>query len=75
MSTICLALLLIIVQINAQVLPQPGDIVINEFMQNPLPGGVEWIEIYNTKNYALNITGCFIDDAPGGGNPVMVITI
>ena len=41
----------------------PGDVVMNEIMPNPdgnddalMPGG-EWVELYNTGNWAINVQG------------------
>lgn len=36
---------------NAQI----GDVVINEIMFNPLTGGSDWIELYNTTNKLLSL--------------------
>ena len=45
----------------------PGDVVINEFMQNPANGvddyNGEWFELYNTTNTAIDLFGWFIHDA------------
>ncbi|MBU4512413.1 DUF4215 domain-containing protein [Patescibacteria group bacterium] len=43
----------------------PGDIVINEIMQNPAKVsdfGGEWFEVYNTTNNNINLDGCAIGD-------------
>lgn len=44
---------------------QPGDIVINEIMQNPLAVSDtvgEWFELYNTTNSSVDLTGCTLGD-------------
>lgn len=45
-------------------LPAAGDVVINEVFAN---GAQEWVELYNTKNIALDIGGLAIDDILTGG--------
>ncbi len=35
--------------------PQKGDIVINEILQNPLNGGQDWIELYNNSDKIFNL--------------------
>lgn len=36
-------------------LPVSGDIVINEIMFDPLTGGYDWIEVYNTSNKLIDL--------------------
>jgi hypothetical protein len=36
-------------------IPQPGDVVINEILQNPLTGGQDWIELYNNSSKVVNL--------------------
>ena len=46
--------------------PQPGDIVINEIMENPKAAASdatgEWFEIYNTTNNSIDLASCVIRD-------------
>jgi hypothetical protein len=35
--------------------PEPGDVVINEILQNPLTGGQDWIELYNNSSKVVNL--------------------
>ncbi|OGZ73902.1 MAG: hypothetical protein A2998_00905 [Candidatus Staskawiczbacteria bacterium RIFCSPLOWO2_01_FULL_37_25b] len=47
------------------VAPEPGYVVINEIMQNPLAvsdTNGEWFELYNTTDYDIDMTGCVIRD-------------
>ncbi|HET6443397.1 MAG TPA: lamin tail domain-containing protein [candidate division Zixibacteria bacterium] len=43
----------------------PGDVLINEFVANSADS--EWVELYNTTNAPLDISGHYIDDITGGG--------
>lgn len=50
--------------------PNPGDVLINEYVANAT---TEWVELYNTTNAALDISGFYIDDiAAGGGAPKVI---
>ena len=43
----------------------PGDLLINEFVSDPMIGSSEWIELYNTLPIALNLDGWSVQDAAG----------
>lgn len=45
--------------------PGPGDIIINEIMFNPRPGGVDWIELYNLSGRHLDLVNCFLSSGKG----------
>ncbi|KKQ61435.1 MAG: alpha amylase [Candidatus Falkowbacteria bacterium GW2011_GWC2_38_22] len=47
-----------------------GDIVINEFVSDPADDDVEWIELYNNTNLAVDLSGWTIED--GGGAKTML---
>lgn len=47
-----------------------GDVVISEIMPNPLQGGVEWVELYNRTDVAVDLTGWSLFE--GGGNKVIL---
>ena len=50
----------------------PGQIVINEIVPSAT-GGVDWVELYNTTNTALDLSNCYLDDiAAGGGAPMQI---
>lgn len=50
-------------------LPQKGDIIITEFLPDPIPTrglpAFEFVELYNTTNYYLNLDSCRIADMVG----------
>ena len=45
------------------ILPNPGDVVINEVLAHSHAGNPDWIELYNTTNGAINIGGWYISDS------------
>jgi hypothetical protein len=55
----------------------PGSVVINEILFDPLsndednlPDQTEYIELYNTTEYAISLEGIFLNDAPNEDNEV-----
>jgi len=50
--------------------PDPGDVLINEYVANAT---TEWVELYNTTASDLDISGFYIDDIAGGGGAPKVI--
>ena len=71
-SLLLLAILLLLLMSASQALAAapiaPGDVVINEFVANS--DDSEWVELHNTTNAPLDISGHYIDDiANGGGSP------
>ena len=44
-------------------LPLPGDIVINEVLSNPASGQCDWIELHNTTDDEIDISGWFLSDS------------
>ena len=54
--------------------PNPGDVLINEYVAS---ASTEWVELYNTTASVLDISGFYIDDiiddiAGGGGAPKVI---
>jgi hypothetical protein len=42
-------------------LPEPGSVVINEILSNP-SGGSDWIELHNTTDQSIDLSGWFLSD-------------
>jgi hypothetical protein len=52
---------------------EPGDVVITEFMKDPVAvadSAGEWIELYNTTSFTLDLEGWTLSD--GGGESVVL---
>lgn len=60
--------------INNPRTPSSGDVVLNEFLPKPQSlFTTEWVELYNTTDDYLNISGMWIDDLlNGGGAPKQI---
>jgi len=52
--------------------PDPSAIVVNEYLMAPKATTTEWVELYNPTTAAVDISGLYIDDAPGGGAPKQI---
>jgi len=48
---------------------QPGDVLISEVMNNPRPGGVDFIEIYNHAGHVLDLTELWLASTNTDGSP------
>ncbi|MFA6428582.1 MAG: lamin tail domain-containing protein [Candidatus Buchananbacteria bacterium] len=44
----------------------PNNIIINEFLADPLDGQEEWLELYNTTGQSIDLTGWLIEDGSKG---------
>ncbi|HYW34049.1 MAG TPA: lamin tail domain-containing protein [Balneolaceae bacterium] len=58
----------------------PGQVVINEIMYDPIsnsndnkPDQSEYVELYNTKNYAISLEGISLHDAPDENGDVRTL--
>lgn len=49
----------------------PGELVINEFVSDPLEGEGEWVEIYWTSNKEIDLTGATIEDGSKTKTPLV----
>lgn len=47
---------------DAGQVPELGSVVINELVAYPPAGGADWIELYNTTNQPIDISGWFLSD-------------
>ena len=50
-------------QDDGNILPNPGDVVINEVLAHSHADASDWIELYNTTGTAIDIGGWFISDS------------
>jgi len=41
-------------------LPKPGDLLISEVLFNPLPGGVDFVEIFNHSGFKIHLEDLFL---------------
>ena len=48
---------------DSGILPDPGDVVINEVLAHSHADASDWIELYNTTGTAIDIGGWFISDS------------
>ncbi|MBP1655939.1 MAG: hypothetical protein H6Q31_540 [Bacteroidetes bacterium] len=49
------------------IVPIPGEVKMNEIYSRGTPGNLDWIELYNTGETTLDISGYLIYDAGGQG--------
>ncbi|MFC1633662.1 lamin tail domain-containing protein [Planctomycetota bacterium] len=48
---------------DSGILPNPGDVVINELLANSPGGDPDWIELYNTTGITIDLGGWFLSDS------------
>jgi hypothetical protein len=61
--------------ISVEVSYPPGSLVINEFLYEPLPGNAEFVELLNTTNRSIDVSGWSIRDEPTASGGSREITI
>ncbi len=49
-----------------------GDVVINELLFNPVPGGEDFVELYNTSAQVVQLRGWQLANARSGNRPKMI---
>ncbi len=47
----------------------PGDLLINEVLFDPLPGGSDFVELVNTTSNTLQLQGLLLDNTSSSGQP------
>jgi uncharacterized protein YdeI (BOF family) len=50
---------------DEQIIIPPGTILINEFVSDPMNNGSEWVELYNTNSFAVDLTDWKIEEGSG----------
>ncbi|MBN2312276.1 MAG: CotH kinase family protein [Sedimentisphaerales bacterium] len=50
-------------QDDSGILPNPGDVVINELLANSPGGAPDWIELYNKTEAVIDLSGWFLSDS------------
>lgn len=50
---------------------EANDLLINEILFNPKPGGVDYLEIYNASGTLLNLSGLIIANGDKNGHPMV----
>ncbi|MCP4210324.1 MAG: lamin tail domain-containing protein [Halieaceae bacterium] len=47
----------------------PTGILINEYLAAPASGESEYVELFNSNPFDVDLSGCQIDDIAGGSSP------
>ncbi|MBN2473626.1 MAG: lamin tail domain-containing protein [Pirellulales bacterium] len=50
---------------GAALVMRPTDVVVNEVLSQPLPGGLDAIELYNTTGGTVDVGGWYLSDSSG----------
>jgi len=47
-------------------LPEPGDLLINELLYDPFPGGTDFLELFNNSNNSIQLSNLIVSNEDNG---------
>ena len=54
---------------------QPGEVLISEIMNNPRPGGIDFVEIYNASDHVVDLSDLMLANLNTEGLPASLKTV
>jgi hypothetical protein len=62
-----------------EIIPEPdkttyGGVIISEIYPNPIDGGKEFVELYNTTDKDIDLNNWKLDDIPNGGSSIQALS-
>lgn len=62
-----------------EIMPEPektpyGGVIISEIYPNPIDGGKEFVELYNTTDKDIDLNNWKLDDIPNGGSTIQTLS-